>query len=58
MFFDGFLRFTDFNFTEQLMNGIYDSGFVKPSKVQAAALPLIAAEAPGRPGQSLMVQAR
>lgn len=50
-------RFTDFGFSEKLLNGIYEMGFVKPSKVQEAALPIIAGS-PGRPGQSLMAQAQ
>lgn len=50
-------RFTDFGFSQDLLDGIYEMGFVKPSKVQEAALPIIAGS-PGQPGQSLMAQAQ
>merc|ERR1712232_82825 len=33
--------FEDLAFDKNLLRGIYEMGFVKPSKIQAAALPLI-----------------
>lgn len=50
--------FEDFGFSPALLDGIYAAGFVSPSKIQAAALPSIAAKGPGEPGQSLMAQAQ
>ncbi|CAJ1329494.1 unnamed protein product [Effrenium voratum] len=50
-------NFTNFGFSEALLQGIYEVGYVKPSKVQAAALPIIAGK-PGEPGQSIMAQAQ
>mmetsp|Transcript_158995 Transcript_158995/g.289967 ORF Transcript_158995/g.289967 Transcript_158995/m.289967 type:complete len:498 (-) Transcript_158995:106-1599(-) len=33
--------FEDLGLSEELLRGVYETGFVKPSKIQAAALPLI-----------------
>eukprot|EP00928_Gymnodinium_smaydae_P081350 TRINITY_DN64895_c0_g1_i1.p1 TRINITY_DN64895_c0_g1~~TRINITY_DN64895_c0_g1_i1.p1 ORF type:complete len:524 (+),score=90.49 TRINITY_DN64895_c0_g1_i1:45-1574(+) len=44
--------FEDLNLSENLLRGVYEMGFVKPSKIQAAALPLICT------GQNMIGQAQ
>mmetsp|Transcript_87255 Transcript_87255/g.154589 ORF Transcript_87255/g.154589 Transcript_87255/m.154589 type:complete len:498 (+) Transcript_87255:60-1553(+) len=50
-------RFEDLQLSENLLQGIYETGFVKPSKIQAAALPMIAFRN-GRLGQNMIGQAQ
>lgn len=49
--------FEDLELSDNLLQGIYETGFVKPSKIQAAALPMIAAK-DGRLGSNMIGQAQ
>jgi len=51
-------RFEDLFLSENLLQGVYEMGFVKPSKIQAAALPMIASRGDGRLGQNMIGQAQ
>lgn len=48
--------FEDLGLSEQLLRGVYEMGFVKPSKIQAAALPIIIPK--NGLGQNMIAQAQ
>lgn len=51
--------FEDLNLGQELLRGVYEMGFVRPSKIQAAALPHIAYQVKkGRLGQNVIGQAQ
>ncbi|CAK0838453.1 unnamed protein product [Prorocentrum cordatum] len=52
------LQFEDIIHNKSLLKGVYEMGFVKPSKIQAAALPVIARRGEGGLGQSMVGQAQ
>eukprot|EP00929_Paragymnodinium_shiwhaense_P094182 TRINITY_DN5461_c0_g1_i1.p1 TRINITY_DN5461_c0_g1~~TRINITY_DN5461_c0_g1_i1.p1 ORF type:complete len:503 (+),score=119.51 TRINITY_DN5461_c0_g1_i1:167-1675(+) len=55
---DESMKFEDLKLSPNLLRGVYEMGFVRPSKIQAAALPMIVRKDNGKMGRNMIGQAQ